>query len=340
MDTPLVSIVVPVYNTEEYLRQCVDSVLAQTYSQWELILVDDGSADGSPAICRLATRAASRIHTITRSHAGPGAARNAGLRMADGRYICFIDSDDVIHPRFLELMVRQALLTGADIVDCRKKKFTDDLKLCSSITFDKPFYSLFEKIESNLYTPVAAARRMLYQRRQPDASVCGKLFASSLWRNMRFSEDTLYEDLDVMPRITLMARLIALYPLTLYFYRQHDESILHTFSLKRADVLDVADRLATHMKENRPEAYPAAQSRRLSASFNMLGLMKNGIKDMPEEDKTVVTEIIARCRANIKEARLSSLFNPYVRFKNKAAILASYAGGWPLLSFLSRIVYR
>lgn len=340
MDTPLVSIVVPVYNSEEYLRQCVDSVLAQTYSRWELILIDDGSTDASPAICRLATRAASRIHTITRSHAGPGAARNAGLRMSDGRYICFIDSDDVIHPRFLELMVRQALLTGADIVDCRKKKFTDDLKLCSSITFDKPFCSLFEKIESNLYTPVAAARRMLYQRRQPDASVCGKLFATSLWRNIRFNEQTLYEDLDVMPRVTLTARLIALYPATLYFYRQHEESILHTFSLKRADVIDVADRLAAHMKENRPEVYAAALSRRLSASFNMLGLMETGIKDMPEEDKTVATEIIARCRSNIKEARLSSLFNPYVRFKNKAAILASYAGGWPLLSFLSRIVYR
>lgn len=113
-----VSIIIPVYNTGEYLRSCVDSVLAQTLEAWELLLVDDGSTDNSGAICDEYAQKDSRIRAIHKENQGVSMARNLGLELARGEYVGFVDSDDWVAPEMFGEMYRSARETGADIVMC------------------------------------------------------------------------------------------------------------------------------------------------------------------------------------------------------------------------------
>ena len=119
----LVSVVIPVYNIAPQLEQCLDSVLGQSLSDLEVICVDDGSTDESPAILARYAAADSRVTVITQANGGPGAARNTGLARARGRYLIFLDSDDWFEPRFLERMAARAEETGADVTICRAVEF-------------------------------------------------------------------------------------------------------------------------------------------------------------------------------------------------------------------------
>ncbi len=116
--TPKLSIVIPVYNTEKYLHKCIDSVLAQTFTDYELILVDDGSKDSSPAICDEYAAKDSRIRVIHQENAGACLARKAGIAIAVGDYIGFVDSDDYIEPDMYETLYDKAISNNADIVAC------------------------------------------------------------------------------------------------------------------------------------------------------------------------------------------------------------------------------
>lgn len=115
-DDPVVSIVVPVFNAARFIDAAVDSVLEQTLTSWELILVDDGSQDDSPAICAAHAARDCRIRVLSRPNRGPAAARNAGMRVAQGRYITFLDADDSLFPDSLETLVAEAELSGAAMV--------------------------------------------------------------------------------------------------------------------------------------------------------------------------------------------------------------------------------
>ena len=105
MVNSVISIIIPVYRSEKYLRECVESILYQTYTSWELILVDDGSPDKSGMLCDEYTAKDSRIRVIHKGNEGVGAARNAGIEMATGDRLCFIDSDDTVEPNYLEALV-------------------------------------------------------------------------------------------------------------------------------------------------------------------------------------------------------------------------------------------
>lgn len=118
-----ISVVIPIYNTEQYLCQCLDSVVGQTLKDIEIICVDDGSTDGSSRILAEYAAQDHRIQIITQENAGPGVARNSGLGAAKGAYLIFLDSDDWYEPDFLERMVCRAEETGADITVCRSVEF-------------------------------------------------------------------------------------------------------------------------------------------------------------------------------------------------------------------------
>ena len=127
MQNPTISIIVPVYNVEEYIHKCINSILAQTYKDFELILINDGSPDNSGIICDEYARADSRIKVIHQQNSGLSAARNAGLAVAKGDYIGFVDSDDWIDKSMYESMITEAQTLEADIVICdyykvKKKK--------------------------------------------------------------------------------------------------------------------------------------------------------------------------------------------------------------------------
>lgn len=123
---PLISVIIPVYNVEDYLRECVDSVINQTYKNLEIILVDDGSTDSSGKICDKYAEKDKRVRVVHKENSGPSKTRNVGLGHAKGKYIYFLDSDDYIEPNALELLVNTAESNGADLVFFDALSFSDD----------------------------------------------------------------------------------------------------------------------------------------------------------------------------------------------------------------------
>ena len=126
--TPQVSIIIPVYNTEKYLKECLDSIIAQSFKNFEIICVNDGSTDNSLAILEEYQKQHSNLKIITQKNGGAGKARNTGLEAAKGKYICFWDSDDIFEPKAIETLYNQAEKTEADITICRSQMFNTETK--------------------------------------------------------------------------------------------------------------------------------------------------------------------------------------------------------------------
>lgn len=318
----LVSIIVPVYKVEKYLRQCVQSVLAQTYSDWQLILVDDGSPDACGRICDEYSLSDERIKVLHIENRGLSGARNAGLDLVESDYLTFLDADDMLHPEFLEIA-----MSG----------FREDVDVVSvSHTFNESFVSVPELYPQRLFSGKEFSLKILYQSlKDCTNSVWGKVYRSSLFENIRFKLGIGYEDLELFYRLFPKVNKVLYIPLPLYLYRQHDQSYIHTFSAKRLDVLDVTDAMKEFFSPSGSgkdkELYRAACDRRLSAYCNILGLMsKNGVEDKETEQ---------RCRLGIKEERWRSFINPRVRLRNKLAAIIIYIGGFPLYKSVARLYY-
>lgn len=233
------------------------------------------------------------------------------------------------------------LIQNADVAFCHVKEFSDEDKLLLSTTWNIPF----DHLADNLFlkfppSPHKIVERMLYQKKKVIPSSCGKIYKSSLWKDFRFREGTGYEDLDLIPVVMLHSRLSVSIPLNMYFYRQHPGSYIHTFSLRRADVLDVTSRLYDYISRNYPSLSLAARDRQLSANFNIFGIISTNLSSLSGSEAEQAVAIREQCWSKIKELRGKSLLNPKVRLKNKVGILASYLGGKKLLTKLSSRIYK
>ena len=177
---PIISVIVPIYNVELWLPRCLDSILSQTFSDFQLILVDDGSTDSCGAICDGYAAKDSRIQVIHKENAGLSSARNAGLEIAGGKFISFIDSDDWIHPQYLELMLHFQRSGNYDLVICNHKRThshcTDPLYSCSDI----------HPQELNL--------EGIYRQHRTKSYVWNKLYRRSLIGDHRFIQEKIAED--------------------------------------------------------------------------------------------------------------------------------------------------
>ena len=182
---PLVSIIIPVYNVEKYLDKCLDSVVNQTYTNLEIILVDDGSPDRCPAICDEWKSRDSRIKVIHQPNGGLSRARNAGLKIATGEFIGFVDSDDWIEPDMYETLLSTMLETGADIVVCNF--YCEEVN--SDAFIQKPKSPVIER-----YTAEEALKLLISEKTFIHPVVWNKLFRKHLLTNLLFPEDKIYED--------------------------------------------------------------------------------------------------------------------------------------------------
>lgn len=222
----LISVIIPVYNVEPYLRQCLDSVVGQSYGELEIILVDDGSTDSSGEICREYARRDSRIRVIRQNNAGQSAARNAGLDMASGKYVCFVDSDDLIATDMMEKLLAQA--EGCDIVMCDRVKFSQVPEFTGGGGVNR-----YEK---------EAFLRKIYEAPRFIA-LWGKLLRRELFSDFRIREGIIYEDEDALPQLIWRADKIAYLQRPLYGYRVRPGSTMSAaFSEKRLDIMQVCRR--------------------------------------------------------------------------------------------------
>lgn len=320
---PLISVIVPVYNVVEYVGKCIDSILNQSYKHIEVILVDDGSTDGSGEVCDTYASKHNHIRVIHKANGGLSTARNAGLADAKGEYLTFVDSDDMIHREYVSTLYKYIEAERAEISSVSFLKIDEGQRVPTTAPRGamKVFYSGVDAVES-----------MLFQQGYIDNSACAKLFKTDLFSNHRFPEGMLYEDLATIPFVCLNAKCIVAADTPMYFYRKRDTSILGRFTLRRAHVLDVVDDLVVTLSQKHPTLANAANSRKFSANMNILWLMTaTGTKD---------DALVTRCWENVRVLRKMMILHPKVRMKNKLGAIISLCGLEYLLKVLNRFKDR
>lgn len=219
MDNPKISVIVPVYKVEPYLRKCLDSIVTQTYQNLEIILVDDGSPDNCGAICDEYAAKDGRIRVIHQENKGVSAARNAGLDAAAGDYIGWVDSDDWIEPDMFEYLLKNAQEQDADITVCGHYEVHKETELFCGWT------------EARLLD-TEAALKLLLENDQMKNLLWDRLWRREILEGLIFPVGRTYEDIAVMHRLFLKAHRILCLPEAKYHYLQRQGSIVDNKQLE------------------------------------------------------------------------------------------------------------
>ena len=244
---PLISVIVPVYKVEPYLRKCVDSILSQTYTNLEVILVDDGSPDGCPAICDEYAAKDSRVKVIHKENGGLSDARNAGMAQATGVYLSFVDSDDLLPENAVEALLEAALRENAQLVIGRHKRFEDE-----------PEQILETAASIQSLTPVEAMEDML----KNGCASWARLYRKEIHQDVLFPVGEINEDEAIVLRLLERCERIAFTNAVVYHYRCRPESITTaSFSEKKLDWPKHCRNNLEFIRERYPELEKEAAAR-------------------------------------------------------------------------------
>lgn len=225
----MISIIVPVYNIQNYIQKCVTSILNQTLQNFELILVDDGSTDTSGKVCDMFALQDSRIHVIHKTNGGLSSARNEGTVCAAGEYICYIDGDDFIAPNYLEVLYENIYNNNAQIAVCSYRSVNEGEEYSTQENYA---YS------NVVYTGRQAATEIVKNSNRNMIIACGKLYHFSLKEKLIFPEGYVHEDEFVTYKVLYGVERVVVIDAPLYLYVQRGGSITNSnYSLKRLDKL-------------------------------------------------------------------------------------------------------
>lgn len=255
----MISVIVPIYNVESCLRTCIDSIINQSYHDFELLLVDDGSTDSCGKICDEYAAKDDRVRAFHKKNGGLSDARNYGIEQANGEYLTFIDSDDYIASNYLETLYQMLCTQNADIsVVCCKIVYdmnadVGNVNVLSVLTID----------------PQEAIRRMLI--RSPfGVSAWGKLFKRELFEKIQFPVGRLYEDLLTTPYIFEKCQKVVYTEAQMYFYYQRPDSITNRpFSEQDLQAFNGLRQIVDYIETQFPEIHDAVVSRYIDDSLNI-----------------------------------------------------------------------
>lgn len=243
---PQISVIVPVYKVEKYIDRCVQSILGQTYADFELILVDDGSPDNSPAMCDAWAGQDSRIRVIHKENGGLSSARNAGMEIAVGEYFHFVDSDDVIHPDCLQILMTCIRRTGAEVAMGRFARFREDTVPADRFTPWDGSWVTRTNLETLdlLFVPSDNIPAL--------TSACGTLWHRRLFDGILFPVGRLFEDEFVTYKLYHKAGKVTFVDTEVYFYFDNSDGITRNLTVeKRCDEYDAQwERLEYFGKQN------------------------------------------------------------------------------------------
>lgn len=233
---PLISIIVPVYKVQSHLHACLDSILAQTYTNLQILLIDDGSPDGCPTICDNYANKDSRVQVIHQKNGGLSDARNTGLNQAIGEYIGFVDSDDIINRFMFQILVDEAISSGADIVGCNylscaTESFTKIKTFKENRGFDES-NGIIHGVDKRCEMKGQEAVCLLLRDEELQNYVWNKLYKATLWRGIRFPVGQRFEDINTTYRLFERANQVVLLPEVLYYYQIRKDSIVQSCSLE------------------------------------------------------------------------------------------------------------
>lgn len=300
-----ISVIVPVYNVEKYVRKCVSSILEQTYNDLEIILVDDGSTDNSGKICDEMSNIDGRITVIHKNNGGLSDARNVGIDIMSGKYVTFVDSDDWLEKEYIEYLVYLIKKYNANISVCEFYNITDSGKIINKYIGDG------SEIKLNAMEAVEQlARAELFS-----TSAWGKMYDVTVFEKIRYPIGKLYEDIPVTYDIFLDNSIVAFgaRPLYNYFYRENAISNV-IFNEKRMDALYHIEAAMTKMIKKYPEFIELAYARIFNVSFNIYLTFGNN-----EDTKKYYKKI----RNNLKKYRFKIIFASELNSNIKIKALCS-----------------
>jgi glycosyltransferase involved in cell wall biosynthesis len=308
---PLVSVIVPVYNVEKYLDRCLDSIINQTYSDIEIIVVNDGSTDNSYSIICEYQRKDERIKLINQKNKGLSAARNIGIQNCCGEYVFFVDSDDIIAYKTIESFMNVAKASGADYVCSESFNFSDEdeeaaWRHINNIVPERNDYIIFDNND--------LIKGMFYQR----PSITGaylKLYKYNLFDNITFPEGHYYEDFATTFRFILEAKCIAFISERYYGYRIRNGSIMsQPFNRRKLDCLWITDLLEKEFASSEEEMLNAVSC----GIFRINRIVYSQIS-LDNLDESRVFDVIKKYRKNV-------LINKNVKAYERVLALSSYMG--------------
>lgn len=305
MNTPLISVVIPVYNIEEYLERCVNSVCQQTYSNLEIILVDDGSTDGSGRLCDKLAEKDERIKVFHKENGGSSSARNLGLLQAKGEYIGFVDSDDYVSPQMYELLSNAIKKHGADIAQIGRDEIDANGNILPNIC-EPPKQEEFVESEAFL-------KELLLHK--GDCSFCTKLLKKQLFEGAQFPIGELNEDFKLLVQFLTQVKGIVSLPEQTYhvFYRIGSNTRKvdkEAFSRVYEDSVRNADMVAALVKKEFPTLEAVAF--RFGMFQRLEYLLHIPVSQMNGENasyKTICRYVRRNCFRGWR--------NPYLTAKNK-----------------------
>lgn len=315
----LISIIVPVYRVEKYLKKCIDSLLTQTYPFLEIILVDDGSPDSCPEICDEYAQNDSRIVVIHTENGGVSKARNMALNIAKGKYIGFVDADDWIEPNMYEVLYQTLKDSNAQIsiVSCLMEHESDN---------DKAMENSFSYNEKNIVSlDSKEALKYMCLGNLYEGHMWLKLVDRELFEAVRFPEDiTICEDMLVSTQLFLDAKRVSYYPYYGYHYLQREDSAIHKITDKNVwSVQDACDRMCSAVQKKYPDiisyfdCVSMKQDLILAMRLNYAGLLNN--------------HSLNKLRHNIRKKKYKASFH-MLRFGSRIRINTLLVGK-PFFSF-------
>ena len=314
MKEPLISVIVPIYNVENYLDKCIESIVNQTYKNLEIILVDDGSPDNSPKICDNWALKDSRIKVIHKKNGGLSSARNAGIENASGKYLTFIDSDDYFDLHVISVMLENLAKYNVDISSISFKRVNNyEAPIINNENYDNLILSS-EKLAINIC-----------QRKK--TSVCGKLFKKEIFNDNKFLEGVLNEDFLFLSKLCLTT------PFTIcessylgYFYVYRESSITHnSLQTKKSLICAVNNCLNMQKLAKEKQSYlssyfgglGAYQASRVAIMYGKEILLDNGLYNLCLTTIRKNKKYLKKCKIRLKDRLYCLLFSIFPKFTIK-----------------------
>ncbi|MBE5851204.1 MAG: glycosyltransferase family 2 protein [Lachnospiraceae bacterium] len=309
---PLISVIVPIYNVEGYLNECIDSIINQTYQNLEIILVDDGSPDRSGEICDDYAERDKRITVIHKDNEGLSSARNTGIIISKGNYISFVDSDDFISEYFIEILYKAIKKTGAMISSTgyRINRFINSND--NSISFTPNA----DVIEIDNLSVNEALELLLYQQIPSGAPL--RLYHRDIFKDLRFPKGWIFEDVATVYKAFINSNSIALVDASIYAYRVREDGIVKSkFSEAKLVVIPITRNMFEEVSRYSSSLVQAAASRAFAQNFHVF-------LQIPSDDKKNLNEVYKE----LKKYRSLVLKdqNKHIRKKNKLGAFFSYFG--------------
>ncbi|WP_455683530.1 glycosyltransferase family 2 protein [Thomasclavelia sp.] len=294
----MISIIVPIFNMSKYLSKCIESILAQSYSNFELILIDDGSTDDSLDICKKYAELDSRIIVLKKTNGGQGSARNLGLERAKGEFITFVDSDDWIEKKLLETLLNNL------------KKYDADISCCGVYSkLDKSdFISDSEVIVKNNFQ---AMELFVMNKNGFNHSPVSKIFKRELFRNVKFLELRGFEDTATIFKTFIKAKTVVSQPISLYFYLQRNDSTMHReFSEKDYDRIIAYKEMESGLSADKRyiSIIHHVTASKIGAIYYVVGeLMRSNIKNKNNIIKACIDESVSTLKSEYDISKKNKL---------------------------------